>query len=317
MKLSHISIKKLLHGALRVEKKKSWTVFYHFTAEQQKMFEGKDKFWYDRTFLSSSITLEFKTDANFFSFDYALVNKYSNDSIDVWVNGTLYKAFDLEKITKKGKLEIALEEGEKTVCVYFPIDSEVHIKNLIILGKYRSVKKGDKILWVGDSITQGYGTNLTSLSYVNVANRKLNCEVLNQGIGGYIYDADLIEKLPDFTPDKIIVSFGTNHYKAEDFKSRVIAFYDKIKAVYGDIPVLSITPIWRGDFENGHNPEVLHKAGEFIAEVVKDRKNHYYIDGFTLVPNVSQMYLDNLHPNAIGAEHYGLNLVKFIKSIKF
>lgn len=316
MKLSHKSLQKLIHGAYRVEKKKSWTVFYHFSQSLENMFK-KDAFWSDRTSLSSSITLEFKTYGTEFSFDYFLVKKLSNDSIDVWVNGVLEKAYALEELPKKGRLEVKLGEGEKNVCVYFPIDSEVCIKNLVILGKYRSIKKGAKVLWVGDSITQGYGTNLTSFSYVNVANRDLNYEVLNQGIGGYIYDADLIEKMPGYNPDKIIVSFGTNHYRAEDFKQRVVDFYDKIKEVYGDIPVLSITPIWRGDFENGHDPKVLHEAGDFIRETVKDRKNHYCVDGFTLVPNVPQMYLDNLHPNSLGGGCYGKNLVKAIKKLKF
>ena len=317
MKLSHKSLQKLLHGAYRVEKKKSWTSFYHFTPSQEKAFEGKDKFWHERTFLSSSVTLEFKTNGSGFSFDYLLKSTYSNDSIDVWVNGVLIKTFAVQNMARKGRLEVELESGEKSVCVYFPIDSEVHVKNLVILGNYRSVKKGEKVLWVGDSITQGFGTSLTSFSYVNVANRALNYEILNQGIGGYIYDADLIEPMQGYTPDKIIVSFGTNCYRAEDFKQRVVAFYDKIKEVYGDIPVLSITPIWRGDFENGHDPKVLHEAGELIRETVKDRKNHYCVDGFTLVPNVSEMYLDNLHPNALGAEHYGRNLAKAIKNLKF
>lgn len=316
MKLSHKSLQKLIHGAYRIEKKKSWTVFYHFSQSLENMFK-KDAFWSDRTSLSSSVTVEFKTNGTEFSFDYLIAKKLSNDSIDVWVNGVLQQAFSLETLPKKGRLDIQLGEGEKTVCVYFPIDSEVHIKNLVILGKYRSIKKGEKVLWVGDSITQGYGTNLTSFCYVNVANRILNYEVLNQGIGGYIYDADLIEPMQGYSPDKIIVAFGTNHYKAEDFKQRVVAFYDKIKAVYGDIPVLSISPIWRGDVENGHNPQELQNAGKFIFDTVKDRKNHYFVDGFSLVPNVSQMYLDNLHPNSIGGEYYGTNLAKAIKKLKF
>ena len=123
--------------------------------------------------------------------------------------------------------------------------------------------------------------------------------------------------MQDFKPNKIIVSFGTNHYREPDFEQRVVAFYDKIKAVYGDIPVLSVTPIWRGDIENGHSPEKLKEAGEKIKAIVSKRKNHYCVDGFTLVPNVSEMYLDNLHPNALGAEQYGNNLAKIIKQLKF
>ena len=316
MKLSHKSIKKLLHGIVRVEKKKSWTTFNRFTASQQDAIV-KEEFLYLRTFPSCSVTLEFKTNAKSFSFDYQFIQILSQDSIDVWVDGFLHSTFAMKNLSKKGKIQVELADGEKTVCVYFPIDSEIQIKNLIILGNYRSVKKGQKVLWIGDSITQGYGTNLTSFTYVNVANRILNYEVLNQGIGGYIYDANMIQPIDNFKPEKIIVSFGTNHYKEKDFEQRAVAFYDKIKEVYGDIPVFSVTPIWRGDFDNGHDPKALHKAGEKIMEIVSTRKNHFVADGFTLVPCVSEMFLDNLHPNALGAEQYGLNLAKVIKKSKF
>jgi len=39
------------------------------------------------------------------------------------------------------------------------------------------------------------------------------------------------------------------------------------------------------------------------------------VDGFTLVPNLSEYYLDNLHPNGLGTETYGRNLVEAIRKI--
>ena len=68
----------------------------------------KDAFWSDRTSLSSSVTLEFKTNGSEFSFDYLFVKTLSADSIDVWVNGELIKAYAVQDLSRKGRLEIKL-----------------------------------------------------------------------------------------------------------------------------------------------------------------------------------------------------------------
>ena len=41
------------------------------------------------------------------------------------------------------------------------------------------------------------------------------------------------------------------------------------------------------------------------------------VDGFKLVPHLPEYFLDNLHPNALGAETYGRNLVEAIRSMGF
>lgn len=73
--------------------------------------------------------------------------------------------------------------------------------------------KNEKVLWLGDSITQGYGPLRSSCTYVSVANRILNYDIINQGIGGYIYDKNSLMKMEGYEPDKIIVALGTNQYK--------------------------------------------------------------------------------------------------------
>ena len=65
MKLSHNSIAKLVHGALRIEKlDRGYTGFYRFSTGQVELLKNKrDAFLYERTSLSSGVTLEFITDA--------------------------------------------------------------------------------------------------------------------------------------------------------------------------------------------------------------------------------------------------------------
>lgn len=97
---------------------------------------------------------------------------------------------------------------------------------------------------MGDSITQGFGPLRSAHTYVSVANRLLNYDIINQGIGGYIYDKNVLVNMEGYSPDKIIISLGTNQYGTESMKD-VEEYYERLSEVYGDRPVLCITPIWR------------------------------------------------------------------------
>ena len=147
----------------------------------------------------------------------------------------------------------------------------------------------EKVLWLGDSITQGYGPLRSSNTYVSVANRILNYDIVNQGIGGYIYDKRSLMKMDGYTPDKIIVALGTNQYGDKDM-SVVEEYYETLVGIYGnDIPILCVTPIWRGD-----SPEGLPTLLDFCDKVKKIAgayKNVRIIDGMKLVPHFPEYFL--------------------------
>jgi len=316
MKLTHNSIKKLVFGAYRVEKVEGgYTAFYHFTEEQVQVLKKRDNFFYERAYLSSSCTIEFITDAKLVSFDYRFRANHSQDSIDIYVNGELVKVFKTQNLTPKGKISFELNGEKNKVVIYFPIDSEVNVKNLEIQGSYKSLSKRKKVLWIGDSITQGYGSEMGSYNYVNVANRQLNYDVLNQGIGGYWYDEEIIQKMEGYSPEKIIVAFGTNQYRSLDYYERIEKFYKNVSTVYPNVPVLTISPIWRGDGD--HDANKLYETNKVLEQIVSKYPQVTFVDGFTLVPHVSEMFMDNLHPNVLGCKTYAENLVKAIKNLKF
>lgn len=316
MKISNKSLQKYVYGVYQTKIEKGYLGFYHYDDKQMDYLLNRDaSFWYPRSKFSSSVTLEFKTKSTFISFDYKIVEVGSYDSVDVYVNSFPYQVVKADGLGNKGTLSFSLPEGDKKITVYFPIDLNLQIKNFVTEQPLRKIKKSHKVLWLGDSITQGYGTFLTGETYVNVANRALNYDILNQGIGGYIFDSKILTKMDGYTPDKIIVSFGTNHYKADDFLGQVSAYFKQLNAIYKDIKTLVITPIFRCD--DGSDLEKLKWAGKEIERICSAYSNVAVVNGFTLVPNVAQYFFDGLHPNALGANYYGKNLVEFIKKIKF
>lgn len=313
MKLSNKTLYKLVHGAVQMkEMEKGYVTFYRFSDEQIKYFEFND-FYYPRTKFTASVTIEFKTNADSVSFKYKIGYIGSKDSIDVYVNNIAYQFFNIEDINDKGIIEVNLPKGEKEVHIYLPIDCEIDIKDFTINGNYKKVIRKEKMLCFGDSITHGFGSYKSSLIYVDVMNRQMGYEILNQGIGGYYFDKNNIVTIDNFVPNKILVALGTNQINSTDTLEQIHLFLKKLVNTYNKTPIFVITPIWRGDQEGAE--EKVANIKQMIISEAKQYNNVYIIDGDILVPHMDYYYSDLLHPNALGMEVYGNNLVKEIKKI--
>ena len=68
-----------------------------------------------------------------------------------------------------------------------------------------------KILFIGDSITNGACSYYEGTSYPNVTARVLNAERFITGVGGGYFLPAFFEKT-EFNPDIVIVAFGTNDF---------------------------------------------------------------------------------------------------------
>jgi len=315
MKLSNEQLKKIYYGAFSIcETEDGYLQSFQYTQQQMQYFKESVEFWYDRCKASSAKTLEFSTRATQFSLEYKIIWVGSEDSIELAVDGLITKIYYIKDLQKEGKITFEMPAGEKKVMVYLPADATILIRNCEINVDVFPVEKKEKVLWMGDSITQGYGPLRSAHAYVSVANRLLNYDIINQGIGGYIYDKNVLFNMEGYSPDKIIVSLGTNQYGTESMKD-IEEYYERLFEVYGDRPVLCITPIWRGDSPDG--VETLAKFCQKTKDICIKYSNITVVDGSRLVPHLSEYFLDNLHPNALGSEIYGRNLVLAIQEAGF
>ena len=317
MKLTNEELKKIYCGALYFEETEDgYLKANQYTKAQMDYFEKAFLMWFERCDASSAKTIEFKTAARKVSFEYKIIWKCSEDSIELAIDGLATEIAYLKDIDMEGSISWDMPEGEKNVTIYLPSDATILIRNFEIDSTYESIQKNEKVLWLGDSITQGYGPLRSYQTYVSVANRVLNYDILNQGIGGYVYDKNSLMKMEGYNPDKIIVALGTNQYGDENGPQVVSEYYETLIGIYGeDIPILVITPLWRGD--NLEGVPTLEKFCATIREIVGKYKNIKVVDGFKMVPHLEEYYLDNLHPNALGTEVYGRNLVEEIRRIGF
>ena len=316
MILTNEELKKIYFGAYELEETSDgYLQAFQYSKEQVEYFKGAFEMWYERCTASSAKTLEFTTLATTISFDYKFIWKCSLDSFELMVDGLITDIAYVEDIADEGTITWNLPEGEKDVIIYLPADATVLIRNFAVDATVKRAVKNEKVLWLGDSITQGYGPLRSSHTYVSVANRILNYDILNQGIGGYIYDKNSLMKMDGYTPDKIIVALGTNQY-GDETMTAVEEYYERLIEIYGnEIPILCITPLWRGDSPEGI-PTLIAYC-EKIKKIVSQYKNIRVIEGMKLVPHLPEYFLDNLHPNCLGCEWYGRNLVKEIQKMGF
>ena len=314
MKLTNEQLKTIYFGALQFkETKDGYLQAFQYNDEQMAYFKKASDFWYDRCMASTSKTLEFSTNATKFSFDYKLAWKGSEDSIELEIDDVITKISYIKDMKDEGTLSYDLPNGNKKIVVYLPADATIWIKNFQLNGDFTPAVKEHKVLWLGDSITQGFGPLRSSLTYVSVANKLLGYSIINQGIGGYVYDKNSLMDM-GYKPEKLIVALGTNQYGEETMKP-VEDYYEQLFKIYGFLPTLCITPLWRDDPNTNH--EKLEQYCEGIKNICRKYKNIIIVDGFKLVPHLSEYFLDNLHPNALGAQVYGRNLVEKIREIGF
>ncbi len=288
---------------------------FQYSKAQMEYFRGAFDFWYDRCMATTAKTIEFTTTATEVSFDYRFAWRGSEDSFELWIDGLAAEIVYVKDLPDEGDIAWTLPEGTKNAVIYLPADATVLVKNFAVNGDIAPAAKGKKVLWLGDSITQGYGPLRSAHTYVSVANRLLNYDIINQGIGGYIYDKKSLMKMEGYQPDKIIVALGTNQYGMKDM-TMVEEYYETLTGIYGtEIPILVISPIWRGDRPEEYDV-FLHFCDE-VKRIAGSYPNVRVIDGLTLVPHLSEYYRDNLHPNCLGAEVYGRNLVEAIRNSGF
>ena len=313
MILTNEELKKIWFGAYEFEEKDGYLKANQYSKPQMEYFYSALEMWAERCDASTAKTFEFTTDATEVSFDYKITWKCSEDTVDLYVDGLCHKIFYIKDMGTEGTLKFELPEGTHKVVIYLAVDATILIKYFSIDSSYEVPVKNTKVLWLGDSITQGYGSLRSSESYVSIVNRTFDYDIINQGIGGYIYDSKSLMKMPGYTPDKIIVAMGTNQYGDETMDA-VEEYYKVLTGIYGtEIPIICITPIWRGD--NIEALPVFYKFCENIKTVVSKYPNIKVIDGLTLVPHLVEYYTDNLHPNLLGTETYAANLVKELQKL--
>lgn len=319
--LSFEQIKKLVHGAARVEEGDGLVSFFRFTAEQQELYKKTCTDFYIKTFATSGISLEFDTNSEKLALS-VVVSRGSSRTFfthSILIDGkpTFELSGDIGSDERVSfSKEFTLKSGMKRVKILLPwsVRSQLAELSLDCGAVVTPVGKSLKMLMFGDSITQGYDAYSPEKAYAIQLSTALDAEALNKGIAGEQFFAGFGKTKDDFEPDLITVAYGTNdwrHAKCEKFLSSCKGFFENIRANYPNVKIVAITPLWRVDINNEQEfGRPLSFVGEYIKRIAESVPNMVVIDGINLIPhNPKYFQTDGVHPIDAGFELFAKNLI--------
>lgn len=312
MKLTTEQIKQITVGAVRIERQQDGIHFYKCTQKQIDAWTARNAQIGARAAGTTGVRLDFHTDSKHLRFRVASGNKY-----ELYING-LMRAQYLLKDTHEASAELTdplgHEEERVRVTLIFPSHDAGAVLEWLELDDGATVTPHAfdcRMLFIGDSITQGWAAMYDSLSYAYRVSRHFNADSVIQGIGSAYFHEDCFDHL-DYDPDVVIVAYGTNdfgYYKTyEEFRGHVAAHLDLIAKEYAGKKIFVLTPIWR-DKRDGKSMGTFEGC-RAIVEQEAEALDLTVIDGLTLVPPMPEFFLDGyLHPNDNGFSLYAENLI--------
>jgi len=319
MLLTNEVISSLLTGTVHTEIGPMGLCPRRFSQKHFSQMQSKEAYML-RAAAASGMMLDFETDSRTLSFRVTSEPAASTPwfGLDVLVDGTLVH----HSFNKKGRvcetLQLPLPEGFKRITVFLPNLCSVWLSNFTLDDGASCVPAAHslKILFIGDSITQGYTTEHPSRSYANLLMQALDAECLNQAIGGEVYNAAQLDDANGYQPDLIIAAYGCNDWKLKlDLTENAGRWYERLHELYGDTPVCVLLPIWRTDIpqKEAEGCEPFLKARQRIAEVCRQYPNCRVIDTYDFVPHDRSFFEDHVHPNEAGFALYADAVLKALK----
>ena len=211
-----------------------------------------------------------------------------------------------------------------------------------------------KLLFLGDSITQGIGASSQSKAYTGLVAERLRCRVISYGLSGTriarqkqtsqctIHDIDFRTRVPlmESECDRVFVFGGTNDYDhgalhlgvpdkydENTFCTQLRMLIDELAIKYTKEKVTFILPLHRFDEEahscKGVNGDELGAPLCEYVNVMRTILSEYGIDYIDLYENGlpkprvkigDEFTADGLHPNDRGCELIADRICEYIKT---
>ncbi len=319
MRISKEVWASLISGSVRmIETEDGYVSFRRFTEEQTESQVARNHGKQAST--SAGMFIELVGDVKRISFDYRVVIGTTRQFYGISVLEDGVRTFFLSRPLQVDEDTFVYEPTKPCrLTVFLPNLSATFFKNMEIDGEFRPVVRPRKLFVAGDSITQGYDATEVDRSYANRLTEAMNAETLNQAIGGDIYNAVNLNDMPEFSPDAVVINYGTNDWAKEvDVKTNADRYLKKLAEVFPSSKIFILEPIWRLA-EDGEETAV--KNGITVGDVrlfIRESAAKYgltLIPGFNLVPHDPKYYYDGrLHPNNEGFDFYAENLIRELKS---
>ncbi|MBE6610167.1 MAG: SGNH/GDSL hydrolase family protein, partial [Ruminococcaceae bacterium] len=288
-RLTFDEIKSITFGTVKITEEENGVHFFKCTDKQNEAWRALSETLGTRALTTTGVHMEFYTDSKTLRFSFIQGGKF-----DIWIDGVLMRKINMDQFRKEDKVpEIDLGEGEKRVMIALPSHS-IGVLSFVELDDGAFVRAAEfktKMLFIGDSITQGYNADYDSLSYAYRTAMFFDAEYVIQGIGGAFYHESTFDEIP-FDADTVIIAYGTNDFSRSKSIDEIYGHADKflaqVKDYYAGKRLVALSPIWRADDQD-------RACGSFkqACDAVKNaaEKNGFeVIDGMKLVPHITEFF---------------------------
>ena len=310
MILSKEQLQSVLFGAQEIQWEGNTLLPYKCSEAVRRVWYGLRPELGKRAEAPTGCRLDFVTDGEEVTFTL------EGTPYDCLVDGLLTDRF--EGSDSPEAFSVTLDGEPHRVTLIFPshdgVTPKLHSVEISDGASVNPHEYGEKFLFLGDSITQGWNSGIDSLSYAWRTALFFNADCRIYGVGGAYFYAPVFEKPADFDPDRIFIAFGTNdfgHFSTlEELQEHAAAYLDAVKEAFGDKKIYGITPIWR--YDTWVKP--MGTFDECIDVIRKEyeRRQITVIDGLDLVPHNKTFFSDVVHPNALGFGLYAENLIRIL-----
>lgn len=314
MMLNIDDLKKITFGVEKIIENEKGFSFFRMNEKELEVYQSglysRLPGYYKKSLATSGVRFDFYTDAECISFKFSAEKTTSLTEcfFDVYCNKELFASvgFNKEDELITGDFIVELPHGEKRITIYFPNTFAVSIKD-IVLKNAKLLKTLDfsrKMLVYGDSITQGFSSVNPSMSYANRLAFDLDCDYINKGVGGGIFQEDLCDAATECNPEIITVAYGTNDWNATPktrFETHCKSLISKMRYKFKNSKIFIITPLWRKDYKNEKEFGEFEEVEKYIKSVAQLLEKVYIIDGWDMLPHSESFFADRiLHPSDVG-----------------
>lgn len=292
----------LFHGALRVEHTEKGYEALRFSPAILNEWTNRRAGWGVRARCTCGISLAFYTDAEIVRMPFSACN-FSRVFVgfDIYENGILSDHIEFPDSCEGGTLEYKTKNpGEKLVEIYLSCLNQIIVQDIEAGNITPAYENPHRVLFIGDSITQGMTAKYPSLTYPTLYARKKGMQVINLGVGGAKFESWQLEDFPEYDFERVFVAYGINDlcsgeavdellHKARDFLKKLIPIAD-------GKPVTVITPIWNRAIPNEEG--FLEKFTAYSAKLSEYAYEFGFVsvDGMKLMPPDPRFTFDGTHP---------------------
>jgi hypothetical protein len=199
-------------------------------------------------------------------------------------------------------------ERTRHVRIWLPALRGAVVRDVICDGSFvRPVARRRQLLALGDSIVQGFVSGDPSFSWPALLAARLDLDLVNQGVGGQVFQPGSLFGLAGYTnPARIIVAFGEN-YRYEPCVARRVSldirgYLGEVHRLWPQVPVHVLTPLWHDEEAYpSHAMSCFEHVPDLIAAQVESFENMTLLDGLELLEHDAGLLADGFeHPNERG-----------------